>query len=273
MKKLLFFLILSVLFSFSCKKQTVSYNKRLAKASVCNCKGCVIPKPGDTYNYPVKAGTKEWAQFTSHAQMLAACQVPFDTLSKMSTEGVIQTCMDYPLFTSDLFLNWGVNVVRETKYYMKHFSGMMELTRRPDAGKKMLDRYLMICPQCAKNYQDRVAQGIFSKNLGAYEMMFGYDSIIIKLNIKDRKRLVKAALDNYYCKKSLFPDYYSYYGLSTSLYLAAKVMIVSHYDPFLQAMATSTGLKQFMNELIDYSGTMEKTFNIIIKNAAQFEEG
>jgi len=41
----------------SCKKDSVN---------VCESGSCTIAKPIDTYNYPVKPGTAQWATFTTH---------------------------------------------------------------------------------------------------------------------------------------------------------------------------------------------------------------
>ena len=41
---------------------------------------CVFRSPdstaSDAYDFPVKPGTKEWAAFTTHEEMVDACQIP-----------------------------------------------------------------------------------------------------------------------------------------------------------------------------------------------------
>ena len=52
----------------------------------------------DAYDYPVKPGTDAWKALGSHADMLNACQIPETTLNRMSTAGLVETVLNYPLF-------------------------------------------------------------------------------------------------------------------------------------------------------------------------------
>ena len=54
--------------------------------------------PTDAYDFPIKPGTPEWAALKSHEEMLQVCQVPESILQEMSTEGLIETCLNYPLY-------------------------------------------------------------------------------------------------------------------------------------------------------------------------------
>ena len=49
------------------------------------------------YDFPVKPGSAMWNNFETHQQMLDACQIPENVLSKMSTEDLVTTCLNYPL--------------------------------------------------------------------------------------------------------------------------------------------------------------------------------
>ena len=52
----------------------------------------------DAYDYPVKPGTDAWKALGSHEDMLNACQIPETTLNRMSTAGLVETVLNYPLF-------------------------------------------------------------------------------------------------------------------------------------------------------------------------------
>jgi hypothetical protein len=58
-----------------------------------------MPRPADSYNYPVWLGMEEWAQFKTGQEMTDACQVPEDILKTMSTQAVIQVIWEYPFLT------------------------------------------------------------------------------------------------------------------------------------------------------------------------------
>lgn len=49
------------------------------------------------YDYPVKGGTEEWKSFTNLNEMLEACQISESILKKMSTAGLVETVLNYPL--------------------------------------------------------------------------------------------------------------------------------------------------------------------------------
>lgn len=49
------------------------------------------------WTYPVMPGTEQWKAFQSHQEMLEACQIPKSVLQSISTERLLQLCLDYPL--------------------------------------------------------------------------------------------------------------------------------------------------------------------------------
>lgn len=57
------------------------------------------------YNYPIKPGTDEWKALKTHKEMLAACQIPQNILNNMTTEALVESCLDYPLFSDILAYN------------------------------------------------------------------------------------------------------------------------------------------------------------------------
>ena len=91
------------------------------------------------YDYPVRPGTPEWAEFTDHQQMIDACEIPESILHSMTTEALVDTVLDYPLFIniylSDTTTSNGYENAKEV------FNGLTELANRPDAASILLDKY------------------------------------------------------------------------------------------------------------------------------------
>jgi hypothetical protein len=58
------------------------------------------PSPGIYYDYPIVPGTAEWAALETHAEMVAAVQVPDDVLKKMTTEELVVAVLENPLAPS-----------------------------------------------------------------------------------------------------------------------------------------------------------------------------
>lgn len=88
----------------------------------------------DAYNFPVKPGTAQWKAFSSHIDMVEACQIPDSILHNMSTAGLVETVLNYPL-SIDMHaydnLQIGFDAVSA------QFNGIPELLRRVDAGTEL----------------------------------------------------------------------------------------------------------------------------------------
>ena len=85
------------------------------------------------WDYPVKPGTEEWKKFTSNEEMVNACQIPEKILSTLSTEDLMELCLQYPLIY-DVFafenLNHGLDKLFDD------FNGIRELYQRFREKKK-----------------------------------------------------------------------------------------------------------------------------------------
>ena len=249
------------IFFFTCKKENAS-----------NCPGsiCDIQKIVRSYNYPILPGTSQWAAFTSQQQKLNACQIPQDSLNIMTTDIVMQSSLNFPLL-GDLLLNVGVNVPAITSYYMTNFTGLIELSKRKDAGLTMLTRYKLMDINCFNCLNTDIQKGNFITNFSAYEMIISQDSIIEKFDLQQKKDLTKEAINKYNVKKSAY-DYYGDYGLATALYVAAKLMQSVNYQPFMQVYNQDINLQIFVQKLLWPLDMNLKSnmFNLLQSTAVQF---
>lgn len=92
-----------------------------------------MPRPADSYNYPVYRGMPEWADMTRE-ERIEKMQVPVERLKKMSTQAVIQAIYEHPSF--DSFLSYS-----SFRWYQIEFescfnenNAYLELIQRTDAG-------------------------------------------------------------------------------------------------------------------------------------------
>ncbi len=92
----------------------------------------------DAYVFPVYEGEES----IGYMEMLDFLQVPEDALNTMSTEGLIETCINYPLFSvmylSSRTLQQGFLRVRD------NFNGLTELYKRVDAPEKLVKMFKSI---------------------------------------------------------------------------------------------------------------------------------
>jgi hypothetical protein len=99
------------------------------------------------YNFPIKPGTQEWAGLNGHIEKVLACEIPVGFAKKMTTEALIQTCMDYPLY-GNVSAYYGNQKSLDT--FFNSFYGHKELATRMDAPAKLLAYY--------RNYTETVGQ-------------------------------------------------------------------------------------------------------------------
>lgn len=81
------------------------------------------------YRYPLTPDTDAaaWAELQDHSEKTAACQIPEDLLSTMSTEALLETVKNYPLsvdFYAYNTLEMGYSALKS------QFNGIAELERR-----------------------------------------------------------------------------------------------------------------------------------------------
>lgn len=90
------------------------------------------------YEYPIVPGMDEWADFKTLDEMIAACQIPDKVLSRMSTDALVETVVNYPL---------AINMFAYSNYQsgfdsvMNYCNGFQELYNRTDSLQKM-EKYL-----------------------------------------------------------------------------------------------------------------------------------
>jgi hypothetical protein len=64
----------------------------------------------DVYDFPLKQGSKEWTQIESVEKRIAALQLPEAVLKKISTEGLLETCLNYPYLIDFLHVSGDARV-------------------------------------------------------------------------------------------------------------------------------------------------------------------
>lgn len=102
------------------------------------------------YDYPVKPGTKEWADITTNAQMISVCQIPDDLLTNMTTDALLETALEYPLLIDIRGYSSSQIGCEQLSHY---FNGVSELISRPDTYESV-ERKLKDFPVDHKNITD-----------------------------------------------------------------------------------------------------------------------
>lgn len=223
---------------------------------------CMLSVPSDTYTFPIKPGTPEWAALPSGGAKVQACQLPASVLQKISTRGLAATCMDYPLLSSMLAYT---SLQRGVRSQLENFNGFGELRQRSDAAVTLLDRYSRMQATCLP---DSVRRGEYSLIFSYLEMILSQDEYLTRLSPSERHTLLREALTKYAHKKLRVGDVYGIFGLKTTAFLLARLMQTERYAPFVTAVSSDPLLKTFTTD-VDLQG-QPQTLDIIIEHATKF---
>lgn len=164
----------------------------------------VVQGADDSYRFPVRGGMEEWKAFTSHVQMLEACMVPPDVLAAMSTEGLIKTCMDYPL-KNDLG-NYN-DFQKGFECVASGFNGLQELLKRKDVGTKLIAYYSAMKPEAFDRSLSLADKGFYAFDIMYVEMMLAQSQVLDNLAVQEQKELLAMCLE----KSEIRTDYLDVY--------------------------------------------------------------
>ncbi len=227
-----------------------------------SCRPYTAPVPRDTYVFPVQPGTPAWARLMTGAEMVAACQVPATTLNSMSTEGLIATCLDYPLLFDMTMAN---SLQRGARGVMSNFNGFGELHQRPSAAALLLDRYQRMRAGCLPKADQ---QGEYSFTFSYVEMIVAQEEYLNQLSSAQRRILLQETLTKYADKQPYTDDVYGIFGLKTTAFVMARIMQAERYAPFLTELSNSPALQAFITD-VNLQGNPQ-TLDVVVNHAKQF---
>ncbi|GHU59078.1 hypothetical protein FACS189411_15490 [Bacteroidia bacterium] len=174
------------------------------------------------WDYPVKPGMEEWRNFQSNEEMVKACQIPEKVLYKLSTEDLIEICLQYPLLL-DMFafdnLNNGVAKL------LNDFNGIRELGKRDGIYNGLLKRYnekLKNISLLDKNVSN-LEKGYYIISISTLEVL------LCSLNSPDINSIIEAknilkSLVTGYESKFVYIDYFKGFGFQTNIYSRAHII-------------------------------------------------
>lgn len=222
---------------------------------------CVLPAsaqdhqaPSDAYQFPVLPGTEAWKALETHEEMLRATHINEMVLAKMSTRGIVETVLRYPLLGDVLAFNnpqRGFDVVRS------RFNGLDELFSRPEAGEFLVELYRGVDPSAIAPNLSLVKQGQQARKVFYIEMLLAQDEILAGMNDTVLSDLLFETMVKREQKIERF-DVYGVEGLEPTAWVAARTL--KHTDHEF-AKSTDKELMDFLAHGDLYSiATLEKVF-------------
>lgn len=211
----LIILLLAILLG-ACKRETISVptdEEILGNLVISAFKG--------EYIYPIRPGTPEWANLSSHTEMIDTTQIPDFVLDTISTWGLLESCFNYPLYGDYAAFNNQISYINDL---VQSNNGLKELLSREDAPLIVLYFY--------RHWDISLYPDFLKRNF--IELVIGSDDFISKLNERQQLYLISVALD----KKQKQEETYSGSIPPYSFFVMANSMIHYGYKPFVEYCAT-----------------------------------
>lgn len=90
------------------------------------------------YQYPITPADEEWTNFKTSKEMYDSCQIPNHVLTRMTTNALLETVLNYPfLGTYKCYDDYEI----AARYLCEQFNGLEELFSRSDLTEILLERY------------------------------------------------------------------------------------------------------------------------------------
>jgi hypothetical protein len=204
---------------------------------------CSRTVASDAYDYPVKPGTEAWKAFGSHQEMIDACQVPADVLKAMSTKGLVETVLDYPLLidmSAHNFTQDGVDAVAS------YFYGLPELLNRQGAGVELLVKYRSVNWHDIQDGWTDIEKGNYMFKIRAIEILLAQIPVLVNMTSAERQALLVECTKKYE-ETARHPKLFSRFSLEPTAWLMGMVLQQENYTPFIQKISQDNGLKTFLD--------------------------
>ena len=205
--------------------------------------------------FPVKPGSAEWSSFTTHSQMVEACQLSEELLQSLTTDELVRVCAEYPLNMDAYAYS---NVHDGMRVVTGLFNGYQELFNRTDNAACLLS-YLQennLNEVFSSTAQARssleIGKSILQYNL--MESLFSFDEIIQnmdKMVLKETAAFLKQQLE----LKEANPQYVGGSSLNVSVVSLGKTILKA-----------SNGLDKQIEQIILNRGVQNETELQLLKN-------
>lgn len=210
MKKFIYCALLPfLLISCSLNDQLPISSNQETKSTIVNYS---ISQP---YKYVKNPSLDIWKSYTSTEQMFDACQVPSDTLTKMSTAALVKTCINHPL--TFIFSAYN-NELKGIDFVIDNSNAFQELLSREDAVKELIDFYsrASVLSDTTTFKRDDYSISISSLNFIELLLASGY---FTEINKEENVNALNQAIWKWMENKKSHPEIYSDYSINKSIFL------------------------------------------------------
>lgn len=154
---------------------------------------------GSNKFYKILPGSAEWKSFKTGVQMLEACQLEESMIRELTTEDLIEACLEFPLSYDFLASN---NELSGIDFTIHNFNGLGELSKRNDSFGKMLEAYGSMSYADGDYYISDMPMNSHL-TIAYWELVLSNPLFLAKATEKDLERFRKIALQKYEVKTSV----------------------------------------------------------------------
>lgn len=219
MRKYIYLILLLLFCNFGCTDSKICDNVTALPNSV------AMSRSSDTsqrlFKFPIKPGSAQWMSFETHQQKIDACRIPDNLLPLLSTEELVEICMEYPLLIDAYAYN---NIVEGMQQVASAFNGFQELFKRKDNCICLFD-YLRSNDLRQKNTFGLDEINLAKKTIyyALAEVLLSFDRIIQNADDDQKKHIALFSCDLMESQEQK-PSVYGLSSIGASAYLAGSVI-------------------------------------------------
>ena len=190
----------------------------------CKKKECEEPI-NQAYVYPVEA-----AKDKPEDVRIEMFKIPDQVLHRLSTEALINSCLDYP----GIGLVWAFNSLQQGFDHVSSMcNGFDELWKRGDKFQALYSLYQQKNPDRGDwNSHTDLENGRYMFEINYVELILSQYEILHGLSVSEKTELFQLALDNQKKKIDLIQYYGS--GMETTIAILGRMMYLDNYEPLVQ---------------------------------------
>lgn len=195
------------------------------------------------YHFPIKPGTEEWKKLKSGDEMASVCNIPETILKNLTTQALVNTCLNYPLFSEILSAN---DLQAGFSALQNNFNGFRELINRKDAGKELLLTYQKLNTANLSLIRSLEERGAFTFKFTYIELLLSQAQILSNLDTGEKHLLRQEALRKFEQKKNLISSFGTF-GLNNSVWTLGKLLQVEGKQDLLSKEISKEDLNTFLS--------------------------
>ena len=219
---------------------------------------CYPDSIADVYEYPIKPGTPEWKNY-SHTEHLEMLQLADTVLSRITTEGLLLTCLNYPFLGNMIaFDSYQLGVER----VIVNFNALQELLERPEVVLLLMKEYINLDPVKVDPDWTILQIAIYKYRFMFIEMLLGQEELLSQLSKTERRQLLEECLSKYTAKVQ--DETYGTIHWKTTAVLMGRILLVEGDGDFRQKYDDDEKLRIFLRDAGTY--TIEQ-LNTIVESA------